>query len=124
MKQFSLVLAFFTFWAYSGHSQQTKVLFIGNSYTGVNDLPNMFKNLALSMGDSVTIDSNTPGGFTFNQHSTNATTLQKIQQGNWDFIIVQGQSQEPAFPPSQVSTQTYPFVKFRFITLALKQYFI
>lgn len=111
MKHLLLSLVLLTFWAYCGRAQQTKVLFIGNSYTGVNDLPNMFKNLALSLGDTVTIDSNTPGGFTFNQHSTNAITLQKIQQGNWDFIILQGQSQEPAFPPSQVSTQTYPYAK-------------
>jgi hypothetical protein len=111
MKHLSLTLVLLSFWAFTSLAQQTKVLFIGNSYTGVNDLPNMFKNLALSMGDSVTIDSNTPGGFTFNQHSVNATTLQKIQQGNWDFIILQGQSQEPAFPPSQVSTQTYPYAK-------------
>ncbi|MBK8683581.1 MAG: PKD domain-containing protein [Bacteroidetes bacterium] len=111
MKHLSLTLVLLSFWAFTSLAQQTKVLFIGNSYTGVNDLPNMFKNLALSLGDSVTIDSNTPGGFTFNQHSVNASTLQKIQQGNWDFIILQGQSQEPAFPPSQVSTQTYPYAK-------------
>jgi len=64
-----------------------RVLFIGNSYTAVNNLPNTLLNLALSMGDTILVDNNTPGGFTFNQHSTNATTLAKIQSGNWDFVI-------------------------------------
>lgn len=90
-------------------AQTTRVLFIGNSYTGVNDLPNTFKNLSLSLGDSVFVQSNTPGGFTFNGHSTNTTTLSLIQQGNWDFVVLQEQSQLPSFSPSQVAQQCFPY---------------
>lgn len=91
-------------------SAETKrALFIGNSYTAVNDLPNTVKNLALSMGDTLIVDSYTPGGYTFNMHSTDANALAKIQLGNWDFVVLQAQSQEPSFPPAQVQTQTYPY---------------
>ena len=51
-------------------SQQNKeVLFLGNSYTYVNDLPNMVKQIALSFGDSLNYDQNTPGGATLQMHS-------------------------------------------------------
>ena len=29
----------------------------------------------------------------------------------WDFVVIQAQSQEPSFPPSQVATQTYPYAQ-------------
>jgi PKD repeat protein len=90
-------------------SQSTRVLFIGNSYTGVNNLPTLTKNLALSLMDTLIVDSNTPGGTTFSAHTNNATTLNKIGQGTWDYVILQAQSQEPSFPPSQVAAQTYPY---------------
>ncbi|MBP1673078.1 MAG: C-terminal target protein [Bacteroidetes bacterium] len=89
-------------------AQDVKVLFIGNSYTAVNDLPNLFKNLALSTGDHITISSNTPGGSTFQNHCSNqSATL--IQQGGWDYVVLQEQSQLPSFPISQVQTQCFPY---------------
>jgi hypothetical protein len=92
-------------------SQTKKVLWIGNSYTSVNNLPLLTSNLALSAGDTIIYDSNTPGGMTFNAHSTDATTLQKIALGGWDNVILQAQSQEPSFSPSQVATQTIPYAQ-------------
>ncbi len=91
-------------------SAQTKsVLFIGNSYVSVNNLPLTVQQFALSKGDSLFVDSNAPGGYTFQQHSTNATTLSKIAQQPWDFVVLQEQSQMPSFPPSQVQTDVYPY---------------
>ena len=97
---------------YTIAQQQTKkVLFIGNSYTYVNDLPALLSNVAQSAGDSVIYDSNCLGGYTLQLHSTNATTLQKIAQGNFDFVVLQEQSQLPSFPISQVQSSVYPFAK-------------
>lgn len=90
---------------------QTKVLFIGNSYTGVNNLPNLVYDVALSLGDTIQYDSNTPGGYTYELHSTNATTLGKISADNWDYVVLQEQSQKPSFPPSQVANETYPYAE-------------
>ncbi|MEI6851507.1 MAG: PKD domain-containing protein [Bacteroidota bacterium] len=86
-----------------------QALFLGNSYTYVNDLPNMLKQLALSKGDTLITDQNTPGGYTLQLHSTDATSLAKINAAPWDFVILQEQSQLPAFPPSQVAAEVYPF---------------
>jgi hypothetical protein len=91
------------------YAQPKKILWIGNSYVASNNLPQMFYNLALSGGDTLIFDSNIPGGFTLSAHTNNATTLQKIAQPGWDYVIIQAQSQEPSFPPSQVESQTLPF---------------
>lgn len=90
-------------------AQTKRVLFLGNSYTSVNDLPNTFRQLALSGGDTVFVDSNAPGGYTFQGHTTNTTSLSKIAQGNWDYVVLQEQSQMPSFPPAQVQQDTYPY---------------
>ena len=93
-------------------SQQTKeVLFIGNSYIYSNNLPSLIHGIALSFGDTLIYDSNTPGGATFNMHSTNQQTLSKINQQQWDFVVLQAQSQEPSFSPGQVANETYPYAE-------------
>ena len=72
--------------------QQANVLFIGNSYTEVNNLPKMTADIANSMGYEMTWSSNTPGGCTFSQHCNNQS-MTLIRQGVWDFVILQEQSQ-------------------------------
>lgn len=84
--------------ASSSLAQQTSVLFIGNSYTGVNDLPNTFRQVALSLGDTVTTSAQTPGGYTLNQHATTPATLDAIASQPWDFVVMQEQSQIGALP--------------------------
>lgn len=92
-----------------GFSQDSiSVLFIGNSYTYVNDLPTMFTNLTNSLSDIVTVDSKTNGGYTFQQHLADPVTHTKIKSKKWDFVVLQGQSQEPSFPTDQVNSQTLP----------------
>ena len=85
-----------------------RVLFLGNSYTQVNDLPGMVAHIAQSMGDELTYASNTPGGCTFEMHCSNAS-MDKICQGGWDYVVLQEQSQLPAFPIEQVEEMVFPF---------------
>ena len=91
--------------------QSLEVLFIGNSYTYTNNIPQMVSEIALSFGDSLNYETSTPGGATFNIHSTNTTTLNKISQKSWDYIVLQAQSQEPSFSPSHVSNDVYPYAQ-------------
>lgn len=90
-------------------AQTKRVLFIGNSYTQSNNLPNMVRQLALSMGDTLVPQMVAPGGFTFEGHSTNSATLTAIDQGNWHHVVLQEQSQLPAFSPVQVAQQVLPY---------------
>lgn len=90
-------------------AQDYNVLFLGNSYTYSNSLPSILSNLAAADGKSIQSTSNTPGGYTFEGHSTNQTSLNYIQSNDWDFVVLQEQSQRPSFPPSQVAQEVYPY---------------
>ena len=73
------------------------VLFIGNSYTSVNNLPQIFCDVAASAGHAPSeIKAVTPGGVTLYQHLSSPGTLKAIDEGNWDIVILQAQSQEAA----------------------------
>jgi len=83
------------------HNNPNKnILFLGNSYTYYNDLPAMVRSLASAVGLSATTSSNTPGGQTFQGHTSSSTST--INSGNWDVVVLQEQSQKPAFPQSYV----------------------
>jgi len=107
----NLLLTIFSLSACFSSAQQTSVLFLGNSYTYTGNLPGTLYSLALAGGDTVYYESNAPGGYTFEGHSTNATSLSKIASRNWDFVVLQEQSQIPSFPPSQVASMCYPFAE-------------
>lgn len=94
----------------NSYAQENKnVLFIGNSYIYSNNLPVTLNNLANSFSDTVTHSSSTPGGAQLIQHVGNSNTLNLIRQGNWDFVILQEQSQKPSFPPAQVASDVLPY---------------
>ncbi|MCB9192100.1 MAG: T9SS type A sorting domain-containing protein [Flavobacteriales bacterium] len=109
MKNVLLFAAFVSF--LSVNAQTTDILFLGNSYTYTANLPGMLYSLALAGGDTIYHESNTPGGYTLEGHSTNATSLAKIASRDWDFVVIQEQSQKPSFPPAQVAAETYPYAE-------------
>jgi hypothetical protein len=86
-----------------------RVLFLGNSYTYVNNLPTLIANMAHANKDTLYYDANLIGGFTFNNHFNDPTSKAKIALGNWDYVVLQAQSQEPSFSPAQVNAQTLPY---------------
>jgi len=97
-----LLLSFFCISGYELKAQLSyKVLFLGNSYTSVNDLPQAIHDVALSAGDTLVFDSHTPGGYQLIDHSLDVISQNKIMAGGWDYVIIQGQSQEPIVYSSQ-----------------------
>lgn len=94
------------------HAQtKKKVLFIGNSYTFVNNLPQMIKDLALPLGDTLVFDQSVFGGYFFQSHCNNPQTWSKIKSQQWDAVVLQAQSQEPSWDLWQVMQGTYPFAE-------------
>jgi len=74
-----------------------RILFIGNSYTGVNKLPDVFVEVVKSSGrPAPVVKSSTPGGRTLKQHLAIAGSMKLVDDGGWDVVVLQGQSQEPA----------------------------
>jgi len=73
-----------------------KVLYLGNSHTFWHDLPQLTADLALSNGDTIIFESNTPGGCTLghpqNGHLYNSISLALIDSMDWDYVILQEHS--------------------------------
>ena len=74
-----------------------RVLFIGNSYTYVNDLPGMLANIAATAGTppTITTDEVVQGGASLENHWDNGLAQPKILQRQWTHVVLQGQSLEP-----------------------------
>jgi hypothetical protein len=95
---------FATFAAFGEDPQ--RVLFIGNSYTGVNKLPDVFLELVKNSGHNVpVVKSSTPGGRTLKQQLGIAGSMKLIEEGGWDVVVLQGQSQEPAIAETDEATR-------------------
>jgi hypothetical protein len=86
----------------------TRVLFIGNSYTSVNDLPFAFEQLAESGGQAVGTSVHAPGGYTLQDHVGDSETTARIEGSPaWTFVVLQEQSEIPSIAQSRQS-QMFP----------------
>jgi hypothetical protein len=103
------VAALFSIRSFAGDT--ARVLFIGNSYTHFQQMPDLVAQLAQESGDVLEWTMSAPGGQTLQQHCTDPATLNFIAQGNWDFVVLQEQSQRPSFPESQVENEVYPYAR-------------
>lgn len=72
-----------------------RILFIGNSFTSFNGgIGKQLEGLAPSIDTQMI----TPGGFNLHNH-WNGEARNKIQEGKWDYVILQEQSQLPVINP-------------------------
>ena len=73
-----------------------KVLFIGNSYTSVNDLPSLLAALAEAAGGrKIETDQHLIGGCTFERHVKDRKAIEKIRERKWDVVVLQENSLQP-----------------------------
>lgn len=125
MKKIIIILLFFLIFAgYTGfklnnkivvlnnpktctNGKSIKVLFLGNSYTSTNSLPVLVENIACSLGYKIEHDSYTPGGASFGNHVNDPVALSKINSEKWDFVVLQNQSQIPAFK-NEIKNKSLP----------------
>jgi len=80
------------------------ILFIGNSFTFVNDLPKMLEILASGAGDKLSTASVLRGGAYLHQfadpdHDLGKWLAEIYPTNDWDFIVLQDQSFNPANNP-------------------------
>ena len=94
-----ILLIFVIIWSVNvnGQGETRKVLFLGNSYTYENNLPDLVSQLALSSNDILIYDSNLIGGYTLQEHFESSVSLNKVLSDEWDYIVLQEQSQLPSF---------------------------
>lgn len=88
-----------------------RVLFIGNSYTSVNQLHVLVSDLLVEAGYGGHTEAVAPGGYRLDQHADDAdgtngdTRLRQLlvtgEEAAWDAVILQQQSQVPGFPHTE-----------------------
>ena len=71
-----------------------RVLFIGNSYTEFNDLPRVVRELGAETGAPIVTEAVLVGGATLYDHWSKGDANGKIDKGNFDAVVLQGQSLE------------------------------
>ena len=94
----TLVLTFFLLLFKTSFSQKDEinVLFLGNSYTYVNNLPEIISEMTQGTNKTIFYESITPGGHTLFQHVENTSSQSYIRKGIWDYVVLQEQSQLPS----------------------------
>ena len=86
---------------FSAVAEETRILFVGNSYTGqVRKTVSSFIK-ASPEGGSTHLEFISPGGKNLEFHLKNKATTDKIREGNWDYVFLQDQSQTPAVFPKR-----------------------
>lgn len=76
----------------AGPPPPLKVLFIGNSYTSVNNLSAMVAALATDTNVAMTTDAIVKGGAWLEHHASNPATMESIATGGWTHVVLQEQS--------------------------------
>jgi hypothetical protein len=71
-----------------------RVLFIGNSYTYNNNLPELVEGLARSATPPLPLETRavTRAGVRLRQHWEKGEALAALQEGPWDYVVIQEQS--------------------------------
>lgn len=112
-----LLVSLFTLTSFGQTKTETKtttppkdisVLFIGNSYTFMNEMPTaIFKKMVEADGKyKAHVDKSTLGGSNLAYHASNPETYEKINSYQWDYVILQGFSREFAQPIDTIDANT------------------
>ncbi|MCT4616253.1 MAG: PKD domain-containing protein [Marinifilaceae bacterium] len=110
MKKLLLLFIFSQIFCISKSQVEKKVLFLGNSYTSYNNLPEMVKLMAESSGDKLTYDKNTPGGCNLQNHANSQVNHDKINSKDWDYVVIQAQSQELSWGEDYNTGTQYDYI--------------
>ncbi|MCF8381748.1 MAG: T9SS type A sorting domain-containing protein [Bacteroidales bacterium] len=110
-----IIIMLFNFACYSSaqesnQNHQLEILFIGSSYFGTDNLPNIFYELVTNSGKEVYFDSYIPGGLLLDDHASSSITEEKIMSRKWDFIVLQGVGSILAYPDYYINHPVYPAI--------------
>ena len=83
-----------------------EILLMGNSYVASNSLHNLVDGVMNAASQPANVSALTGGGMRLSQHWSNVASAghqwnTTLNNGNWDWVVLQDQSQIPGFPRSQ-----------------------
>lgn len=88
----------------------TSVLFIGNSYTHMNDMPFIFEKIARNKGQKVVVEMSAKSGANLKEQVGRADVYDKIRSRKWDYVVIQGFSREFGYAKETIDTATMPYL--------------
>lgn len=91
-----------------GEKRTYKILLLGNSYFNYNNLMYLFETLATRAGKDVYVDQYVHNGFSLSDHCDNSETESKIQEEDWDFVVMIGSGSRTAYPNHFTQDPVYP----------------
>ena len=86
-----------------------RVLFVGNSFTYENDLPELVHRLAGDV-DPIFVVSFTAGGWRLENFADNRQLDRLFREVHWSVVVLQEQSQIPSFDPIYRAKEFDPYV--------------
>lgn len=96
-----------------GPQKGLRVLFVGNSHTFTNDVPDLTAKLAkaANVDRPLMVWSEAPGGTSFRMHWDNGRVQQLLADVKWDLVVLQDQSAMPNLSRQQRAQETLPFAR-------------
>ncbi len=111
-----IVLNLYTTLSFAQKKEDTlKVLFVGNSYTHVNNLPQIVSILSQRVGTKLIIEQSTKGGAKLREHwlgERELKTKEKIENGNFDIVVFQGHSMSTILEPDSLTKYLKLFCRY------------
>lgn len=102
ISRFLIVLVVFSI--ANARAEKIRILFVGNSYTYADDIPWITQQLAASAKDSKTLEVEmiAPLGATLESHWKAGNVVSRLHETNWNYVVLQEQSNIPIEQPSQM----------------------
>ncbi len=91
-------------------ASQLQILFVGNSYTFQNDLPQTLEEMLNESGYQAEIEMQANPAWSLLKHAQSEYAIDKIKSRRWDYVILQEQSVIPALSKSR-KTKMIPAVR-------------
>lgn len=105
----SLLAFSFVLFGFSINAQEScEVLLIGSSYFNGNNLANLIKNLADSSNIPIYIEMHGQNGLYLADHAGSPSTEAKINEREWDYVVLQGVGVLVAYPDHFTHHPVYP----------------
>lgn len=102
------VLLLFLLFSCSESHKTTRILFVGNSYTYRNNMPEIFERIAQSKGEQVEVSHITRGKYTFYLQAKRKKLYKAFRNQDWDVIVLQGSSRDMLRDSARFNKRTYP----------------
>lgn len=112
MFRFTCIIICFGFHSITAQTLTTnydsEILLIGSSYFNYNDLKSLIQGLADGSGKDIYIEMCGQNGLYLSDHANSLSTEAKINERDWDYVILQGVGVLVAYPNHFTDHPVYP----------------